>query len=189
MNYSSYYKYSWFADLSYVIWDSLNIANADAIVKASQNAKRIPPNLGTKIFKTDGWKIPSASQGGFYTDDPITGFAANLFVNDQTKEKVLAIRGTEPNTVDILQADLLEIGLIGVALSQAVSLFNYVMRLSSPLSTTANVAQFRVVAGATPAPTNLASNISFSSGGKKSITGLKRQRSRPDLISCILAIT
>ena len=149
------------------MWDAAKIANPVALRNAANNAQRVPNAVADKIFTIDGWRIPSASQGGFYTNDPITGFAANLFVNDQTKEKVLAIRGTEPNTVDILQADLLEIGLIGVALSQAVSLFNYVMRLSSPLSTTANVAQFRVVAGATPAPTNLVSNISFSSGGKK----------------------
>lgn len=43
-----------------------------------------------------------------------TGFAANLFVNGN--EKVLAIRGSEQPKQDIIQADLLEIGLISAKL-------------------------------------------------------------------------
>ena len=62
-----------------------------------------------------------------------------MFVNSKTNEKVLAIRGTETDGLfgvfgaqtiaDGYVADLSDIGGIGLALHQAVSLLNYVLRL------------------------------------------------------------
>ena len=58
---------------------------------------------------------------------------------------MLAIRGTEPSLdgyfsgpadtqayLDLYKADLHEIGVYGMAVSQAVSLFNYIQRLQTP---------------------------------------------------------
>ena len=62
-------------------------------------------------------------------DDPETGFSATLF-RDKTDngQLVLGIRGTNDNT-DIFEADLADIGFVGLALDQAVSLYNHVNSL------------------------------------------------------------
>lgn len=64
-----------------------------------------------------------------------TGLAATLFASD-SGEQVLAIRGTEPQDgqfrLDLIQADIVEIGLIGLVLGQTASLFNLVQRLRAP---------------------------------------------------------
>ena len=156
--YQQFYTYSWFANLAYVRWDSSKTASPQAEVDAAAADKvfKVPTALGNKIFRPapdgQGWTIPSPDVGGVYPDDPDTGFAANLFVNSSTHEKVLAIRGTESDlsglASDLIQADFLGVGLIGVALSQAVSLYNYVTRLINPLD--ADVTQVRVVTGVTP---------------------------------------
>ena len=93
--------------------------------------------LGQEIFIHQGWTIPS-----FYANDS-TGFAANVFSKEGTNEKVLAIRGTEAGLgyplqtiTDLVAADLAEIGLAGLALNQAVSLFNYVQRLRADATDT-----------------------------------------------------
>ena len=151
MSIQELYKYSWFANLAYVRWSEadrvarppINTAPG-ALIIAANDAKRVPGNtdtpevdgLGDRIFMapTDGglgWQVAS-----FEPNDPNTGFAASLFVNSATGEKVLGVRGTEPSGTqlfkDLLKADLAEIGVIGMAVSQAVSLYNYIERLRTP---------------------------------------------------------
>ncbi|MEX0958666.1 MAG: calcium-binding protein [Burkholderiales bacterium] len=65
------------------------------------------------------------------TPDP-TGFAATLFQLGEQGEQVLAIRGTEPNEdgrVDLWQASLGAIGILGLALPQTVSMVNLILRM------------------------------------------------------------
>ncbi len=70
----------------------------------------------------------------------MTGFAATLFKRagdgGGAEEYVLAIRGTETEgaqlRLDLLVSDLGEIGFLGLALSQTLSLVNYILRLTGP---------------------------------------------------------
>ncbi len=79
-----------------------------------------------------GGDIPASVDPNAAADK--SGFGATLFArteNGQT-EKVLALRGTEPledGLVDVLSADLGQIGILGLALTQVVSMANYVARL------------------------------------------------------------
>ena len=58
------------------------------------------------------------------------GLSTLFAKSDGSQEKVLAIRGTEPGGLqtitDVVQADLGGIGLLGMALSQAVSMVNHI---------------------------------------------------------------
>lgn len=130
MKFSDYYKYSWFSNMAYVVWEDGDYS-PDRAIDAANDQERAPTALTEKIFRPSrlGWEIPAS---GIYKNDDV-GFAANLFVNGT--EKVLAIRGTELDVVDqmqldLLQASLLEIGILGLALSQTVSMFNYISRLT-----------------------------------------------------------
>jgi len=146
MNILSFYRYSWFSTLAYVNWRAISI-DTDAFqrpIEDANTATRVPGNvadtavntLGEKIFAPrsdggEGWKVAD------FQPNDASGFAASLFTKGDTNEKVLAIRGTEPDVnpyLDLLKADLNEIGAYGMAISQAVSLFNYVQRLRAPVS-------------------------------------------------------
>lgn len=146
MSIQNFYKYSQFSALAYVDWRNISKLDYREAVKDASAAKRIPGNtsdssintLGEKIFApvTDGgqgWQVTN-----FHPNDA-EGFKASLFTNSVTGEKVLAIAGTEPKVnphADLFKADLQEIGDYGMAISQAVSLFNYVQLLKAPTSDT-----------------------------------------------------
>ncbi|MEQ8660379.1 MAG: hypothetical protein RLW62_06145, partial [Gammaproteobacteria bacterium] len=162
MNIRNYYKLAWFADLAYVDWSSGALRGAGRIDQAIRDAnleKRAPevvatdegipigPALASKIFlpAREGWTIAD-----YHPNDADSGFAATLFTRGDGagRESVLAIRGTEPLAqfgVDLLEADLQQIGGIGLALSQGVALVNYVQRLQAAAGT--EVSQWRLVAG------------------------------------------
>lgn len=126
-----FYQYSGFSNMAYVKWSSLNTNNSGEMRDAANSANRVPTSLGNIIFNENqqNWTVPS-----FYQNDSV-GFAANVFEKAGTNEKVLAIRGTETDdgqlTLDLLKADFKEIGTMGLAISQAVSLFNYIQRLKA----------------------------------------------------------
>lgn len=153
MKSSDIYKYSWFANAAYVEWDPFNVADSNRILSALRTARLIPGSLSNIIFnestRGEGRTIPS-----FYPGDG-SGFAANVFANGE--EKILAIRGTEPKSeqiyLDLLQADLIEIGIIGCGLSQATSMFNYIQRLRAPRSDHA-VEQLHLRITEAPPPAN-----------------------------------
>lgn len=140
MNASEIYQYSWFANLAYVTWkDVINKDDENELIATAIKAERLPESLinnvasgnglGSDIFKKNNWSLFSFISN----EQSNTGFAASLFTNGN--EKVLAIRGTEPdypeNIQDLLQADIKEIGYLGMALSQTVSLYNYVQTLKA----------------------------------------------------------
>jgi hypothetical protein len=133
MNISEFYKYSWFADLAYVEWDSTNKTGQQAI-DAAKAAERAPQDLAEKIFLSGNQNFSVLS---YYPNDA-TGFKASLYGNGS--EKILSICGTEPesvwNSVDLLKVDFSDIGGYGVALNQAVSMFNYIMTLTAETSQT-----------------------------------------------------
>ena len=151
MNLSDYFKYSVFANLSYIKWGEKASIGTQSDprprIRGAVEGFRVPEDLATQIFRDDQWYIPTTN--GFVPNDP-SGFAANVFVKDNSNEKNLAIRGTETDTslfpIDLLSADLYEIPLYGLALHQAVSLINYVLLLKTPVGSTTNQFTLRVEA-------------------------------------------
>jgi hypothetical protein len=143
MNIQDYYKYSQFSALAYVEWRDISKTDFQEAISDANAASRIPgsvdPNnpvvdtLGERIFSptTDGgqgWQVSD-----FHPNDP-SGFKASLFTNSANGEKVLAICGTEPTSglgVDLFSADLQEIGDLGMAISQAVDMYNYIQQLKA----------------------------------------------------------
>ncbi len=166
-------KYAVFADMSYLPWDASVSYDSEAIEDLSAE-KRFLSRQAVNAILADGsdeWRLPSSS---IQPNDP-TGFAANLFVG--ADEKVLAIRGTEfedslpqfllallpgqqlseQTILDLFGADLEEIVGLGLAIGQATSLLNYILRATAPAGV--SVAQYalrtQVVVGGlggSPAP-------------------------------------
>ncbi len=144
---------------------------------------RIQKVLGEQIFDpgapadtTGKWKVldpyfnPSYATTGH--SDPASGFASMLVEND-TYGKVLAIAGTEPSgpeqkEQDLAEADILEIGLWGIAFKQVVSLYNYVQILKGPRNS--KVDQLVVQTGETP-PTGVQSVCLFKGNPDNAIPG------------------
>ncbi|MDR0776218.1 MAG: hypothetical protein LBE81_06225 [Azonexus sp.] len=144
-----YYEYSVLSTAAYVDLDSLDGAS---IAAKADGDGRLPEALANQIFDKDSdqakasgsavWTVP---QNGHKGNDS-SGFAATLFQRtgeDGKLEKVLAIRGTEPEFgwiapwdwqayTDLLKADLQELGEYGMAITQAVSLYNFVQCLMAP---------------------------------------------------------
>lgn len=154
-----YYKFSQLATAAYVRAGSLVVGSetygADFVgLAAGQTRGRLPLSLGQYLFAPNDF-YPNLSPWiirHYYGSDlpanvdPIaaadtSGFAATLFerTTDQGTEKVLAIRGTEPDQdgrVDLWQADLGAIGILGMAFPQAVSMVNLILRLKADDSDT-----------------------------------------------------
>jgi hypothetical protein len=150
------YKFSSLATASYV---RLGGYSPDAwqlmLPIEARLQERLPFELGQFLFDLNAsnenpnpWKILDYYGGDIPGVNDRSGFAATLF--EQNGEKVLAIRGTEPSEdlgVDLLSADM-QIGIFGLALTQVVSMANYVMRLRAPAG--APVQQIKVEATVTP---------------------------------------
>jgi hypothetical protein len=147
MTIQDYYKYSQLSSLAYVDWSDSSVGldkipnlAATQAIKDANSAGRMPgesagdiDTLGEKFFMQDGWRIAD-----FQPNDN-AGFKASLFTNAATGEKVLGIAGTEPDVnpyLDLIKADFKEIGDYGMAISQAVSLFNYIQCLQAPQGST-----------------------------------------------------
>ena len=106
-------------------WSNLNIVRSRAEAQA-----RMPLDFASSTFTTTvgGWQIVGYDD----SDNNSSGFAGTLFKSTEGKY-VLALRGTETGDGGTdLKADLKEIGFIGLALSQAVSMVNWVLRLQAP---------------------------------------------------------
>ena len=137
------YKYAKLATAGYI--DLSGAADFDPATLRRRAAgegpqtPRMPEALGNQFFTSDGWRvvsdprIPANSSGSH--NDPESGFAATLFQRGTVGEKVLSIRGTEPAGdqlyLDLIKADISQIGFLGIAISQTVSLFNLVQRMKA----------------------------------------------------------
>jgi hypothetical protein len=141
MTIQDYYRYSQLSALAYVNWRRRSGLTPEEAIEDANTAQRIPGDvnnpsinsLGDKIFSPtavggQGWQVAH-----FHPNDD-QGFKASLFINSATGEKVLGVCGTEPKDnpyKDLIKADLQEIGDYGMAIYQAVSLFNYVQCLQA----------------------------------------------------------
>jgi Ca2+-binding RTX toxin-like protein len=144
MNILDCYTNAWFAELSYV--NFIDFRDRDVVIRNASDEYRMPSSLSSYIFSNLNWSIAD------YHPNDDSGFSATLFANGTSK--VLAIRGTEIDSFgqtadDLLQADLGEIRLDGIAISQAVALFNYVQCLRADAGST-NVLQLRLHTGLLP---------------------------------------
>jgi trimeric autotransporter adhesin len=148
-----YYKYAQLATAAYVRAGGLDLNSATygqdfAQLANNQSDGRLPFSIAQYLFSPTA-ELPNLRSwtirhyyGSDNTTDPIakadsSGLAATLFQQGSGGEKVLAIRGTEPFEdpvvgpfgVDLLSADLGQIGALGLALSQTVSMVNLIERL------------------------------------------------------------
>src|SRR5574340_71485 len=146
------YKYAALSTASYVRMGGLpELLRTDGgrFAGEAQSQGRIPISLATALFDPADSAAQRWNILGYYGSDAPefaqdnSGFAATLFQDSISSEKVLAIRGTEPTEdkvidigisllplgVDLISADLGQIGMFGLALTQVVSMANYVMRL------------------------------------------------------------
>ena len=133
---SQQYEYAKLAGAAYIDFSGVVYTDGSQIARAAGGIQHvIPQALAEQLFDKDSaaargqpvWTILGAPQ-----NNDAAGFHAALF--GRGTEKVLAIAGTEPSVdgqirLDLLHADAAEIGGWGAALSQAVSMFNYVQRL------------------------------------------------------------
>lgn len=124
--------------------------DGENLAARANSQERLPAELANQTFNSLSpqaggeavWTIPS---GGYYKNDG-TGFAATLFEKDG--KKVLAIRGTEfgdsgQRLKDLILADFAGIGVLGLALAQAVSMFNWINLLRTPTDQYAAQLQIR----------------------------------------------
>ena len=160
MSILDYYKYAALATASYVrlggrSWDGKTFSQE----ASSDDQARLPLSLAQYLFDPQPdrpnalpWLIQSYYAGDLPGSTDRTGFAATLFQQGPNGEKVLAMRGTEPledGRVDLVQADLAGIGILGLSLPQAVSMVNYILRLRAGPGDT-HVPQFHIQTSFSP---------------------------------------
>jgi len=150
-----YYEYAKLASAAYIRLESEPTYAGGRVAFQANGQARLPLALANQTFNENSseaiasgqsvWTIPNfgPDRNGYFGNDPLTGFAATLFEKDG--QHVLAIRGTEPTgdqrLYDVLIADLQQIGFMGVALDQAVSMVNLILRMREPQRNT-SVLQF-----------------------------------------------
>lgn len=146
----TYYTYAKLSQAAYIDLSPLAIGDKnpfsnDDIAQAAKDQQRAPLALAQNIFSNNAsdperWTMLSPyyrTGGRTGHSDPTSGFAGMLLSNP-TYGKVLAIAGTEPGSnwqtyYDLVVSDAGEIGFLGLAFRQTVSLFNYVQELSAQL--------------------------------------------------------
>ncbi len=138
MSFAELYKYVKLATAGYVDLTGLLQFGAEVLELRAAEQSRFPAALGRQFFTTDGWAVLGDPRHTNGSHNSASGLAATLFgkpgTNGNPGEKVLAVRGTEGSEVnaalylDLVQADLSEIGGFGIAISQLVDLVNLVFR-------------------------------------------------------------
>jgi VCBS repeat-containing protein len=164
----TYYTYAKLSQAAYIDLSPAKIGtdnpfDSTKIVDAASSQERVPQYLAENIFgvgnnttPNDTWTMlsPYYKTGSWLGSntghsDPTSGFAGMLLSNP-VYGKVLSIAGTEPTNgasqffYDLMFSDIGQIGLIGAALNQLTSLFNYVQELKAPAGAT-NVLRLEVV--------------------------------------------
>ena len=66
MTFSEFYKYSWFANMAYILWNGSKTLNKDEMIRAANDENRVPGDpdstiltLGQEIFVNQGWTVSS----------------------------------------------------------------------------------------------------------------------------------
>ena len=120
------FKYSLVAELSYIDFSDRIYGDDDDLYDALTD-NQLSSTLAKHVV--DNWSLIS------YQPNTLTGFSATLFKNRLSGEFALAIRGTENGTSVFSPLDWLtnisDIGSQGIAVNQAVDLYNYIIKLSA----------------------------------------------------------
>lgn len=128
--------YAMLCELAYVDWGPEGTAlSATSMRDRAGREQALPPARAQDVLVSRGWRL--AAPG---VENDATGFGASLWQVGEAfgGHKVLALRGAEPTLRDgqllddLLDTAVGDIGLLGLALDQAVSLFNYLQRLCAP---------------------------------------------------------
>ena len=135
-----------YINLSSTAWRN----NPVAVGNAAVAQERLARGLADATFANSAWQVVGYNDA----DNSTTGFAATMF-KGPNERYVLGVRGTEDGVwqtfIDLLWSDLKEIGYIGLALSQTVSMVNFILRLQAPTSNS-NVLQFDLQSSSLPTP-------------------------------------
>ena len=149
-----HYKYAVLATAAYVRTGGSTDSAAFVEFASTAQANRLPRVLGEKLFirtaeNSEAWNILQYYGNDVPGVQDNTGFAATLF--ERAGEKVLAIRGSEPFSdqgVDLGSAGIGQIGVLGLALTQVVSMVNLIQRMRAEPGSPA--VQIRVNASLVP---------------------------------------
>jgi pimeloyl-ACP methyl ester carboxylesterase len=154
-----YYEFSKLATAAYIKMEGETTTAGAKVAFQANDQERLPFALAQQMFVSDPlnnpnpvWKIDN--KNAYHGNDDETGFAATLFERDG--KKVLAIRGTEPFEqtswgvgLDLYEADIGQIGMIGLALDQTVSMINFIAQLRADEGTE-NVDRLELIYTDTP---------------------------------------
>jgi hypothetical protein len=142
---SEYFEYARLADAAYVNLSTVTWSIPAAVANQAVSDQKLPRKLADATFNTsaNGWQVAHY----YDAENPTTGFAATLFKNSAGRY-VLGVRGTETEPVgqawiDLIKTDLGEIGFVGFALKQTVSMVNYILRLQGDVNSS-SVLQFNL---------------------------------------------
>jgi Ca2+-binding RTX toxin-like protein len=147
----TYYTYAKLAQAAYVDLSGYDRATTDlgsvAVNEAAKgDPQRMAEQLAKQFFGEGDYATPATTWtllDPYYKtspetghSDPDSGYAAMLLSNPEYG-KVLAIAGTEPGQPgqtweDLFSSDLIQIGFLGAALKQVVSLYNHIQELRAP---------------------------------------------------------
>ncbi len=178
---SDIYKYARLSTAGYVDLSGVADFAPEQLRNRANALERMPTALGQQFFVTDGWTVlgdPRHPTGASGTHNSASGLAATLF--GRSGEKVLSVRGTEIGgglaqlNLDLLQADLSEIGGFGIAINQLVDLVNLVQRHRAGVGEQ-GILQFSLRRGAIPptgAPTVSAVGLYYWLEGKNTGVGV-----------------
>ncbi|PCJ92094.1 MAG: hypothetical protein COA46_06030 [Porticoccaceae bacterium] len=127
VNFELLKAYAFFSDSSYVDLTSVNLLSTDDVVNRIHDEERIPGKLAETIIgsESDQWQVAHY----YGVENETTGFAATVFRSGN--QLVLAARGSEIGSQideDWIDTNFGGILLFGVAVDQAVSLFNYIQK-------------------------------------------------------------
>lgn len=133
-------RYAQLCELAYLDWTGWDGPGAPDLAGHAVQGGALPPAAAADLLGPggEGWRLAAPSR-----ENDRNGFSASLWQPGvaHAGPKVLAIRGVElgldsgsPSQVvaDLLQTSLADIGLAGLALGQAVSMFNYLQCLRAP---------------------------------------------------------
>ena len=136
------------AQSAYALFSQL-LTELDALIvptKGDFSTKEAQRFLGLPLNPNDPL-VPGFELRHHQPNDPATGFSATVFFDRASNRYVVSIRGTEEFVNDILGADINRIGLQGFAGDQAVSLYRYYRRLTTPTGQPVNYSdeEFRLL--------------------------------------------
>ncbi|MES9991035.1 MAG: calcium-binding protein [Candidatus Thiodiazotropha sp.] len=120
------HQYSLLSEASYADFDTIGAITQTDVENAL---------IAREFSNTQAAEFITHWQVVHHLPNTSTGFSATVFESlDSPGKYVFAIRGTEPGQwiIDIALTDIADIGADGIALKQAIDLYNYYLQLTTP---------------------------------------------------------